>query len=88
MVAEAGGSVGRYSEINYLEQVFVQMEQSRHTSMGTPLPDYVHYRPGLCPQVEAAAPQLIMFGVMPWNDDEALLRNCEVLRKVMEKRAG
>jgi perosamine synthetase len=87
-VAEEGGSVGRYAEINYLEQVYVQMEQSRQTSLGIPLPEYVHYRPGLCPQVEEAAPRLMMFGIMPWNDDEALQKNCEVLRKVMEKRAG
>ena len=87
-VAEAGGSVGRYAEINYLEQVYVQMEQARRTSLGMPLPDYVHYQPGLCPQAEAAAPRLLMFGIMPWNDDEALQKNCEVLREVMEKKVG
>lgn len=84
--AEAGGSVGRYAEINYLEVVYQHMEAARQTSLGIPLPDYVHYQPGLCPQAEEAAQRLLMYGVMPWNDDEAMQRNCEVLRSVMEKR--
>lgn len=83
-VAEAGGSLGRYAEINYLEVMYQQMEAARQTPVGMKLPEYVHYRPGLCPSAEDLAPRLIMFGVMPWNDDEALKRNCEVLRGVME----
>lgn len=86
-VSEAGGGAGRYAEINYLEAVFQQMETSRQTSVGVPLPEYVHYRQGLCPNAEATAQQLIMFGVMPWTDDEGTRRNCELLRKVMEERA-
>lgn len=86
--AEAGGGVGRYAEINYLEAVYQQMEAARRTSMGIALPEYVHYRQGLCPQAEDVSPRLLMFGVMPWNDDDALRHNCEVLRKVMEERAG
>jgi dTDP-4-amino-4,6-dideoxygalactose transaminase len=87
MVSAAGGGVGRYAEINYLEACFRDMEAARRTSIGIPLPDYVHYQPGLCPNAEATAQQLIMFGVMPWNDDEGLARNCAVLRQVMEQRA-
>lgn len=85
---ELGGSLGRYAEINYLEVMYRQMEEARQTAVGAPLPDYVHYRPGLCPGAEAAAPRLLMFGVMPWSDDEALRRNCEILRRVMEEKAG
>jgi perosamine synthetase len=84
-VSEAGGSVGRYAEINYLEAMYQQMESARQTPVGMKLPEYVHYRQGLCPTAEDVSPRLIMFGVMPWNDDEALQRNCEVLRSVMEK---
>lgn len=85
-VAEAGGGVGRYAEINYLEQVYEQMESARRTSLGVPLPDYVRYRQGVCPTAEDISPRLIMFGIMPWNDDEALRRNCEILRGVAEQR--
>lgn len=86
--SEAGGSVGRYAEINYLEAVYQQMEGARQTSLGIRLPDYVHYQQGICPQAEDLSPRLITFGIFPWVDDEALQRNCEVLRKVMEEKAG
>jgi len=86
-VSEADGGVGRYAEIHYLEECYLEMEAARQTSIGIPLPDYVHYRQGMCPNAEATAQQLIMFGVMPWNDDEGVRHNCEVLRKVMEQRA-
>lgn len=84
-VSEKGGSVGRYNEINYLEVVYQQMEAARRTAVGLPLPDYVHYRPGICPNAEATAQQLLIFGVMPWNDDAAMRKNCEILRCVMEE---
>ncbi|MEN6305581.1 MAG: DegT/DnrJ/EryC1/StrS family aminotransferase [Armatimonadia bacterium] len=87
-VSEAGAGVGRYAEINYLEAVYQQMEARRQTSVGVALPDYVHYKQGVAPMAEEAATRLLMFGVMPWNDDEGLKRNCEVLRQVMEEKAG
>ncbi|MEN6544593.1 MAG: DegT/DnrJ/EryC1/StrS family aminotransferase [Armatimonadia bacterium] len=86
-VSEAGGGVGRYAEINYLEAIYQQMEARRQTSVGVVLPDYVHYKQGVAPMAEEAATRLLMFGIMPWNDDEGLKRNCEVLRKVMEEKA-
>jgi dTDP-4-amino-4,6-dideoxygalactose transaminase len=47
--------LGTYGEINYLEVVFQEMQRSRRTSVGVPLPDYVRYGPGACPRAEAAA---------------------------------
>ena len=45
-------SLGRMGEINYIEVEFQRMQQTRRTSVGVPLPDYVQYVPGLCPQAE------------------------------------
>jgi dTDP-4-amino-4,6-dideoxygalactose transaminase len=44
--------VGCIGEINYVEVEFQRMQQTRRTSVGVPLPDYVQYRPGLCPRAE------------------------------------
>jgi dTDP-4-amino-4,6-dideoxygalactose transaminase len=49
---------GRYNEVNYLEEVFQQMQRDRRTSVGYPLPDYVRYEPGVCPNAEAGAKRL------------------------------
>ena len=84
---DAGGSLGRYAEINYLEACYRQMQAARRTSIGIPLPDYVQYREGICPQAEATAQQLLMFGVTPWSEVEGMVPNCEVLRQVMEQHA-
>ena len=46
--------LGQTGEINYLEVAYQDMEASRRTSVGVPLPDYVHYTPGLCPGAEAS----------------------------------
>ncbi|MGQ9729985.1 MAG: DegT/DnrJ/EryC1/StrS family aminotransferase [Candidatus Zipacnadales bacterium] len=54
-----GISLARYNEVNYLESVYQQMQAHRQTSLGLPLPDYVQYTPGLCPQAEAAALRVI-----------------------------
>jgi dTDP-4-amino-4,6-dideoxygalactose transaminase len=55
----------RYNEINYLEVVFQEMQRCRRTSVGYPLPGYVQYEPGLCPQAEAAAPRITALSVHP-----------------------
>ena len=47
-------SLGRQGEINYIEVEFQRMQKTRRTSVGTPLPDYVQYVPGSCPQAEAS----------------------------------
>ncbi|MBM3212906.1 DegT/DnrJ/EryC1/StrS family aminotransferase [Candidatus Poribacteria bacterium] len=45
-------SIGRQGEINYIEVEYQRMQKMRQTSVGIPLPDYVQYLPGLCPQAE------------------------------------
>ena len=47
-------SMGQYGEINYLEIEFQKMQRTRRTSVGYPLPDYVQYKPGICPNAEKA----------------------------------
>ncbi|MBI2298924.1 MAG: DegT/DnrJ/EryC1/StrS family aminotransferase [Armatimonadetes bacterium] len=47
--------MGNYGELQYPEVVFQQMQRERRTSLGVPLPDYVQYVPGICPQAEAGA---------------------------------
>ena len=47
-------SLGRQGEINYIEVEYQRMQKLRRTSVGVPLPDYVQYAPGSCPQAEAS----------------------------------
>jgi len=44
--------LGRRGELNYIEAEYQKMQQARRTSVGVPLPDYVQYRPGICPRAE------------------------------------
>ena len=67
-----GTAPGVYSEVNYLEVVYQQMNQQRRTSVGYPLPDYVRYEPGICPQAESAAQRLLTLGVHHGIDSESL----------------
>jgi perosamine synthetase len=55
--------LSRYAEVNYLEVVFQEMQRRRATSVGYPLPGYVQYAPGLCPQAEAAATRLTALSI-------------------------
>ena len=52
-----------YSEVNYLEEVYQEMNRQRRTSVGYPLPDYVRYEAGICPQAESAALRMIPLNV-------------------------
>jgi dTDP-4-amino-4,6-dideoxygalactose transaminase len=61
-VQRHGVGPGPYHEVNYLEAVYQEMNRARRTSVGYPLPDYVRYDPGACPQAEAAAKRLCMVG--------------------------
>ena len=63
--------LSRYSEVNYLEVVFQEMQRRRCTSVGYPLSEYIQYEPGLCPQAEAAASRFTMVSIHPSrNPDE------------------
>lgn len=56
---------GRHAEVNYLEAVFQQMQAERRTSVGYPLPDYVEYKPGICPRAEEAVGRMLTIWVHP-----------------------
>ena len=81
-------ALGNFSEINYLEVEFQRMEQLRRTSLGIPLPDYVHYRPGLCPVAEAAAPRFRSISVHHGNAPDAVAKTVRTLRDQLPQSAG
>ena len=56
---KCGGGVPQYSEVNYIEEVYRKMNADRRTSVGTPLPDYVRYELGICPNAEYGAQRLM-----------------------------
>jgi hypothetical protein len=77
-------SLGRYAEVNYLEAVYQAMEAERRTSVGFPLPDYVHYRAGLCPEAEAAALRVIPMHSHPSADPEAMRQTARGIRQALQ----
>ncbi|NCO34330.1 MAG: DegT/DnrJ/EryC1/StrS family aminotransferase [Armatimonadetes bacterium] len=76
-----------YAEINYLEVVYQEMERTRQTSLGIPLPDYVHYCPGACPRSEVAAQRFRPMMVHPAAEPEAVGQAARELRDAIEKGA-
>lgn len=75
----------RYREVNYLEEVFQRMERERRTSVGCPLPDYVHYRPGACPRAEEGAQRLMALLTYPRQEPEEVRAQA---REIAEKVAA
>lgn len=83
-LAEAGvGGVGAYSEINYLEAVYQQMSRERRTSMGCPLPEYVSYAPGTCPEAEAAATRTFSLWTHHTVDPDAFRAQVEAISRIV-----
>jgi perosamine synthetase len=82
---EHGVGIGGYSEINYLEQIYQDFENSRKTPFGLPLPEYVHYRPGLCPKAEETALRTLLISTHHAADPESIRKQSQALRKTMEK---
>ena len=79
--------LGTYGEINYLEVVFQEMQRSRRTSVGVPLPDYVRYEPGICPRSEAAARRMRPTLVHHSAEPEVIRGAARAIREDVE-RAG
>ena len=71
---------GSYRELNYLEFVFQEMQRTRRTSVGVPLPDYVNYVVGSCPVAEAAAPRFRTLSVHPSLELDAVRDAAVALR--------
>lgn len=64
--------VGRRGEINYVEAEYRRMQETRHTSVGVPLPDYVQYKPGICPRAEESTKGSRAFFVHHSVEDQEL----------------
>jgi len=77
--------LGHYNEINYLEVEFQKMQRERRTSVGIPLPDYVSYEPGTCPNAEAGAKQMRGIGVHHGREPEEARADARALRDEIEK---
>ena len=73
--------LGNYAEINYLEHVFQTMQQERRTSLGIPLPDYVQYVPGACPNAEAAAERFRSINVHHSQEPETIREAAQAIRE-------
>jgi len=82
---EHGTGPGCYSEINYIEQIYQDFENKGKTPFGMPLPEYVHYRPGLCPDAEAGALRTLLIATHHSSDPEGIRKQAQALRKTMEK---
>jgi len=76
-----------YCEINYLEVVYQEMERSRRTSIGIPLPDYVHYVPGSCPHAEEAAKHFRPMMVHPAAEPDSIRSAARELAAAVRKSA-
>ena len=77
--------LGSYSEINYLEFEFQKMQETRRTSVSYPLPDYVQYRPGICPKAEEASKCFAGLGVHHSMDHEDVRAAAVNFRKRVEE---
>ena len=78
--------LGTFSEVNYAEAEYQRMQQTRRTSLGIPLPDYVQYRPGECPNAEAAAKRFRGINVHHGNDPETVREAAQAVRAEVEAR--
>ena len=74
-----------YREINYLEVVYQDMQRTRRTSVGVPLPDHVRYEPGLCPKAEAAAQRSRPLGCHHSAEAESVRQDARRLREMVEQ---
>lgn len=79
--------LGTYSEVNYLEVVLRQMNEERCTSLGYPLPDYIRYEPGACPNAEAAARRFRTIDVHHGLDVQAIRKEAAQLREAVERHS-
>jgi dTDP-4-amino-4,6-dideoxygalactose transaminase len=77
--------LGSYCEMNYLEVVYQQMQRDRRTSVGWPLPDYVRYEPGSCPNAEAGAKRMWPIMSHHATDAEEIRRAARAIRHMVER---
>ncbi|WPP33388.1 DegT/DnrJ/EryC1/StrS family aminotransferase [Streptomyces sp. CL7] len=70
---------GTFKEIPYLEPAFQRMNSQRRTPFGLPLPEYVTYAPGSCPQAERGAAQVRALSVHQSLTDDQLLASLDAM---------
>jgi len=76
--------LGGYHEINYLEVEYQRMQKMRRTSLGIPLPDYVQYKPGICPNAESAAKRFRLIHTHPSKSEDEIRHAARQIRLVVE----
>ena len=77
--------LGTSCEINYLEAEFQRMQQMRRTSLGVPLPDHVQYKPGACPNAEAAVKCFRGISAHHGTDPQAIREAARAIREEVTK---
>jgi perosamine synthetase len=82
---ETGIGVGSYGEINYLEHIYQKIERERRTPFGLPLPEYLHYQLGSCPNAEDAAKHTLTISTHHSADPEGIRKQAQALRSTVEK---
>ena len=78
-------SWGKAGELNYVEFAYRQMQETRRTSLGIQLPDYVQYKPGICPQAEASIVGAEGLGVHHTVSVEGVKEQIENMKSRLEK---
>jgi len=82
---EEGIGLGCYSEINYIEEIYQDIERKRKTPFGLPLPEYLHYGLGSCPKAEDIAKRVFIFYTHHSLEVQDLRKQAQALRKTMER---
>jgi hypothetical protein len=68
---------GTFLEIPYLEPVFREINSQRLTPFGAPIPGYINYDPGSCPNAEMGASQIRAISVHHSLTDQEFLETME-----------
>jgi len=80
--------MGSFSEINYFEVAYQKMQEERRTAVGYPLPDYVQYKPGICPKAEAASKLFTGISCQHNKDFDEIRESAQAIRKRAEEVAA
>ena len=60
------------------------LQKTRKTSVGVPLPDYVQYKPGICPKAEASLMGATGFGVHHAMTHDDVRKQVEDMKKRLD----
>jgi dTDP-4-amino-4,6-dideoxygalactose transaminase len=71
---------------NYLEPVFKEMDRTRKTSHGYPLPDYVRYQEGICPKLENFTPRCVVIPLHHGVPIDLVRTQARAIKRMVERR--